>query len=404
MMGRAASAGRGWLDHGLPPVAAPSGGALVASFTIDVNDYKGEFVTPSEFCQIEKMSRRPDTSLASPAPPRAARIEDVARLAGVSTATVSRALSNPESVSPGARARVLEAVAQVGYQPNQAARSLRSQKSRMVLVVLPDVSNIFFSKVLQGIEETLFAAGYGMIIGNLDGAPDKEARFAAFLATGHVDGAILLNGHLVGQARDGSGAPAPVGVPLVALCEAIPAADIPQVVVDNRAAARGATQLLARRGHRRIAHLTGPAANVLESERAAGYREGLAAAGRLFDPALVIEGDYTIAAGALAAIRIAGLDPRPDAVFCSNDEMAIGLMGGLAAAGIDVPRDMSVMGFDDIEFAAMARPALTTIHQPRRELGRTGAALILDLLAGRSAPASTVLATSLIERMSVAAR
>ncbi len=328
-------------------------------------------------------------------PSRAARIEDVARIAGVSTATVSRALSDPERVSPAARERVMAAVAQVGYQPNQAARSLRSQKSRMVLVVLPDISNVFFSKILHGIEDVLFEAGYGMIIGDLDGSPEKEARFAAFLATGHVDGAILLNGHLIAG-------PAPASVPLVALCEAIPDAGIPQIEVDNRGAARAATLYLASRGHTRIAYVTGPSGNVLERERFAGYRDGLAQAGLALDPDLVFAGDYTLAAGAAAAEAIAQLRARPGAVFCSSDEMAIGLMGGLDAAGIGVPDEISVVGFDDIEFAAMARPALTTIHQPRRELGRTGARVLLDLLAGRPAPAHVRLETRLVERLSAA--
>jgi LacI family repressor for deo operon, udp, cdd, tsx, nupC, and nupG len=333
--------------------------------------------------------------------PRAARIEDVARLAGVSTATVSRALSDPERVSPAARERVLEAVAQVGYRPNHAARSLRSAKSRMVLVVLPDVANPFFPRILQGIEDALFEAGYGMIIGNLDGAPEKEAHFAAFLATGHVDGAILLNGHLIGG-PDGERLAS--AVPLVALCEAIPDAGIPQVDVDNRGAARAATLHLARAGHGRIAYLTGPADNVLERERFAGYRDGLAEAGLPFRPDLVIAGDYTLASGAAAGAAIAAWPQPPDAVFCSSDEMAIGLMGALEAVGIAVPGAVSVMGFDDIDYAAMARPALTTIHQPRRELGRTGARILLDLLAGRPAPAHVQLPTRLVERTSTSAR
>jgi LacI family repressor for deo operon, udp, cdd, tsx, nupC, and nupG len=217
-----------------------------------------------------------------------------------------------------------------------------------------------------------------------------------------VDGAILLNGHLIGQSRDGGGRPAPASVPLVALCEAIPDADIPQIEVDNRAAARAATLYLAGRGHARIAYVTGPSGNVLERERFAGYREGLAQAGLPLDPDLVIAGDYTLAAGAAAAEEIARLGVRPGAVFCSNDEMAIGLMGALAGAGIGVPDEISVVGFDDIEFAAMARPALTTIHQPRRELGRIGARVLLDLLAGRLAPAHVRLETRLVERMSAA--
>ena len=329
---------------------------------------------------------------------RTARIQDVARLAEVSTATVSRALATPERVSPEARARVLEAIARVGYVPNPMARSLRSQKTRMVLVVLPTLDNIFFSRILRGIEETLFEAGYGMIIGDLDGSPDKEARFAAFTAAGQVDGAILLNGHLFGQTRDGRGAPARTNVPLIALCEAIPRADIPQIEVDNRAAARRMTQYLASLGHRRIAYVCGPAGNVLERERFRGYRDGLREVGTPFDPDLVFPGDYTLETGAAAGRDIARRAVRPTAVFSSNDEMAIGLMRSLISAGVRVPQDISVAGFDDIEFAAMVEPSLTTIRQPRRELGRTGALVLLDLLSGRSVGARVRLKTELVVR------
>lgn len=334
---------------------------------------------------------------------RAARIQDVARLAQVSTATVSRTLSDPARVSAAAKARVSEAIARLGYLPNSAARSLRSQKARMVLVVLPDLSNSFFSEILQGIEDRLFEAGYGMIIGNLDGSPQKEARFAAFTATGQVDGALLLNGHLFGQTRDGHGEPMKTSVPLVALCEAIPGADIPQIEVDNRAAARAMTLYLAGLGHRRIAYVCGPAGNVLEVERCRGYREGLEAAKLGFDPDLVLPGDYTLEAGIRAGRTLLASDARPTAVFCSNDEMAIGLIRTLAAGGLRVPRDISVAGFDDIVFAAMADPPLTTIRQPRRELGRKGASVILDLLKGQGVPKRIQLETELVVRESTAA-
>ena len=330
---------------------------------------------------------------------------DVARLAAVSTATVSRALANPDRVSPETRARVAAAIAEIGYVPNPAARTLRSQKSRMVLVVLPDLANIFFSQILRGIEETLFEAGYGMIIGNLDGPPEKEARFAALAATGQVDGVLLLNGRLFGQGGGGPRARLRTGTPLVALCEAI-SADIPQVEVDNRAAAALMTRHLAGLGHRRIAYVTGPHGNVLERERFAGYREGLAAAALPFDPALVHPGDYTLDAGARIDAALAGAAPaeRPglSAVFCSNDAMAIGLMRALIARGVRVPLDISVAGFDDIEYAAVSDPALTTIRQPRRDLGRAGASILLDLLAGRPAPARVRLDTELVVRGSTA--
>jgi LacI family transcriptional regulator, repressor for deo operon, udp, cdd, tsx, nupC, and nupG len=328
-------------------------------------------------------------------PGRAARIQDVARLAGVSTATVSRALASPERVSLEMRTRVLEAIAKIGYVPNPAARTLRSQKSRMVLVVLPTLDNIFFSKILRGIEETLFAAGYGMIIGDLDGSPEKEARFAAFAAAGQVDGALLLNGHLFGLDHKGVEPEQRTRVPLVAVCEAIPGTEIPQVEVGNRAAARNMTLYLASLGHRRIAYLCGPADNVLEHERFRGYREGLREAGLAFDRNLVWPGDYTLEAGLRAGHRIIGRRRRPTAVFSSNDEMAIGLIRALVSAGIRVPQDISVAGFDDIEFAAMVDPALTTVHQPRREHGRTGAEILIRLLTGETVPGQIRLPTEI---------
>jgi LacI family repressor for deo operon, udp, cdd, tsx, nupC, and nupG len=335
------------------------------------------------------------------APTRAARIQDVARLAEVSTATVSRTLANPERVSPQARARVLEAIAKIGYVPNPAARTLRSQKTYMVLVVLPDLANTFFSRILRGIEETLFEAGYGMIIGDLDGSPEKEAHFAAFTGAGRVDGAILLNGHLFGQGRDGSGRAA-INIPLVALCEAIPGADIPQIEIDNRAAACRMTRHLAALGHRRIAYVSGPPENVLEGERFRGYRDGLEASGLPFDPDWVIPGDFTIESGVAAGQGLLAGRKRPTAVFCTSDQMAIGVMRTLLSAGLKVPGDISVAGFDDIEFAAVAEPSLTTIRQPRRELGQAAASALIDLLHGRPTPKSIRLDTELVIRNSVA--
>lgn len=345
---------------------------------------------------------RKERAGAGSMPLRAARIQDVARLADVSTATVSRALATPDRVSPEARARVLEAIAQTGYVPNPAARTLRSQKTFMVLVVLPDLANTFFSKILRGIEETLFDAGYGMIISDLDGSPEKEAHFAAYTAAGRVDGAILLNGHLFGQSRDGKGTPAKINIPLVALCEAIPNAGIPQIEIDNRAAARQMTQYLASLGHERIAYVSGPAENVLEHERFQGYRDGLHAAGLPFDSKLVLSGDFTLESGVSAGQELVASKDRPTAVFCTSDEMAIGVVRTLRSAGLRVPDDVSVAGFDDIEFAAAAQPALTTIHQPRRELGQAAATVLIDLLQGRETEKRIRLKTELVVRDSVA--
>jgi LacI family repressor for deo operon, udp, cdd, tsx, nupC, and nupG len=331
----------------------------------------------------------------------AARIKEVARLAAVSTATVSRALTSPNRVSPATRARVIDAVAKVGYVPNPAARSLRSQKSHMVLVVLPDLANIFFSQVLRGIEEELFAAGYGMIVGDLNGPLEKELHLAAFAAGGQVDGVLLLNGHLFRQSGEPGAPPVKLGVPVVALCEAIEA-DIPQIEVDNRAAACSMTEYLAGLGHRDIGYVCGPAGNILEKDRFRGFRDGLLKAGRRFDPTFVWPGDYKLDTGVQVAARILAGERRPTAVFSSNDEMAIGLLRGFASAGLRVPEDISVAGFDDIEYAEMATPALTTVRQPRRSLGHHGAAALLELLQGRSPSPRIRLATELILRGSTA--
>jgi LacI family repressor for deo operon, udp, cdd, tsx, nupC, and nupG len=296
----------------------------------------------------------------------------------------------------------MDAVAKVGYVPNPAARSLRSQKSHMVLVVVPDLANIFFSQVLRGIEEELFAAGYGMIVGDLNGSLEKEMQLASFAAGGQVDGVLLLNGHLLRQSGEPGAPPVILGVPVVAMCETIEGADIPQIEVDNRAAACCMTEYLASLGHRDIGYLCGPAGNVLEKDRFGGYRDGLLKAGLAFDASLVWPGDYKLETGVLVAGQIMAGRKRPTAVFCSNDEMAIGLLRGFASAGLRVPEDMSVAGFDDIEFAEMATPALTTIRQPRRDLGRNGAAALLELLQGRRPSPRIRLGTDLILRASTA--
>jgi LacI family repressor for deo operon, udp, cdd, tsx, nupC, and nupG len=211
-----------------------------------------------------------------------------------------------------------------------------------------------------------------------------------------------LNGHLFGQSRDGKGPAARLNIPLVALCEAIPGADIPQIEIDNRDAACRMTRHLVSLGHRRIAYVSGPAGNVLEGERFRGYREGIEASGLPFDPALVVPGDYTLESGVRAGQELVARPERPTAVFCTSDEMAIGLVRTLPSIGLRVPQDISVAGFDDIEFAAAAQPALTTVHQPRRELGQTAAAVLIDLLQGRGTQKRIRLKSELVIRDSVA--
>src|SRR5262245_52199565 len=191
--------------------------------------------------------------------PRKPTISDVARWAGISTATVSRALATPEKVTARTRAIVLEAVRKTGYVPNLAARNLRTNKTRTILAVLPDFGNVFFSGVLRGISDTLVARGYSLIIADTRNNPEREAQYAEFILAGRVDGVLLLNGRSIltsGKRRSPT-------VPTVSLCERIPGAPFPHVETENREAAGMMTAYLASLGHKSIGYVSGPATNVL---------------------------------------------------------------------------------------------------------------------------------------------
>ncbi|MBL8830888.1 MAG: LacI family DNA-binding transcriptional regulator [Rhodospirillales bacterium] len=304
-----------------------------------------------------------------------AKIADVARMAGVSSATVSRTLANPAIVTESTRSRVMAAVRKCGYTPNIAARNLRARKSLMALVVVPNIANPFFAEVLRGIDLKLSANGYGLIIANLDGSADKEARYVDLAAAGQVDGVLLLCGHIPqGVSRSLFDA----NVPIVAACETIPGAAIPQVEVDNRAASRAAVRHLVELGHRRIGYLSGPSINVLDKARRAGFMDVLGS----LRPAAVWEGDFTFAAGVGAARRMLDMPAtrRPTAVFAANDEMAIGFLKTAHAAGMSIPDDLSIVGFDAIEYAEYCEPTLTTIYQPRLEIGMHAADQLVRLM------------------------
>ena len=326
-------------------------------------------------------------------------IADVARLAGVSTATVSRALATPGVVSMATREKVLAAVRRTGYTPHVAARSLRARRTMMVLVVVPDIANPFFSEVLRGIDDTLAAAGYGLLIGNLANSAAKQGRYVDVVFAGQVDGELLLNG---GVPSEGGRSLLDAGVPIVAACEAVPGAPFPQVEIQNREASLAVARLLLQLGHRRFAYISGPRGNILETERLAGFRKGLEAAGIRGAALTLFDGDFTFRAGADAARRFVAMRPRPTAVYAANDEMAIGFLKTLRAAGLLVPRDVSVVGFDGIEYADYCEPPLTTVRQPRHAIGATAAGLLIDLMTGktRASPVLTRLEISLLVRNS----
>jgi LacI family transcriptional regulator, repressor for deo operon, udp, cdd, tsx, nupC, and nupG len=334
---------------------------------------------------------------------RPLRIAEVAKLAGVSTATVSRALTTPDKLRPDTLARVTEAVRRTGYTPNLAARTLRARRTMLVLVVVPDIANPFFSDVLRGIDEGLSQHGYGFLIGNLGNSRAKEPQLANIALAGQVDGLLLLNGRIP---QGGRRALSPGDIPMVAVCEAIPEAPIPQVEVQNRNAARAAVAHLAALGHRCIAYLTGPPDNILEHERRCGFCEGLVKARIPECDAVFYPGDFTFRAGIAAAAQFVSARRRPTALFSANDEMAIGFVKRVRSAGLAVPDDVSVVGFDGIEFAEFVEPTLTTFRQPRRELGYNGASLLVSVMRGEAtdpANARQRLSVTMLERGSTGA-
>ena len=294
------------------------------------------------------------------------RMEDIARLAGVSVSTVSRALAGSPKVTGDTRARIEAAVRDTGYVVNQVAQGLRLQRSRQLLVLLPTIANPFFGEIIQGVEAAARAASYGVLVGSTEGDVRREAALARQLHTGVVDGLILLTGRV----PDGLAAHVARGQ-VVAVSETIAGAAVLTVGIDNQAAAAAATRHLRDLGHRTIAHIGGPEGNVLTRQRLLGWRE---VAGR--EGGEPVFGDFTMASGAAALRRLLARG-RPQAIVCANDEMAIGAIKALREAGLGVPRDVSVIGFDDISFAAFSDPPLTTIRQPRREFGHAAVAALL---------------------------
>jgi LacI family transcriptional regulator, repressor for deo operon, udp, cdd, tsx, nupC, and nupG len=326
------------------------------------------------------------------------RIQDVARVAGVSTATVSRALSRPAVVSPATLRAVLAAVRETGYTINQAARNLRQQRTGGVVALVPNLANPFFSRILAGIAGVLAPAGYSLLVVDTQG-PGADAHIARKLDRSRADGLIVFDASLPRQELRGDGLVPPV----LLACEWIEAAGLPTVRVDNREGGRLAVRHLSDLGHRAIGHVRGPDNNVLSGAREAGMREALAQCGLPSREDWFFPGDFTLDAGAAAARRWLALDVRPSAVFCSSDEMACGFIGEVQRRGLRVPRDVSVVGFDDIEIVAHVTPPLTTIRQPRSLIGETAARLMLGLIAEEPvAAADVVLPVELIARGSTA--
>lgn len=298
-------------------------------------------------------------------------MKDIADLAGVSVATVSRALSGSPLVVEETRLAVEDIVRRTGYTINHAGRGLRLQASRQILVLLPTISNPFFAEIVQGVDAEAQKSGYGILVGSTEGSALRENTLARQLLAGAVDGLVILTGR-VPKILAGTDSAAH----LVMVSEEGDDDAIDTISIDNVAAAREATAYLLSLGHRDIAHVAGPEGNILTGQRLQGYREALAAAGIAPDPQRIAHGDFSVASGSRAMARLLE-QGRPTALFCANDDMALGAMAEARARGLVVPHDLSVVGFDDLPYAAYFDPPLTTISQPRRRFGELAAEVLI---------------------------
>jgi LacI family transcriptional regulator, repressor for deo operon, udp, cdd, tsx, nupC, and nupG len=327
-----------------------------------------------------------------------ATIRDVASELGMSVATVSRALSQPELLRPETRERVLAVVAKLGYRPNVLARSLRRGQTHAIVLVVPKLSP-FFLEIFAGAEEAAQTAGLAVLLGNSDGKPEREEAYFDQVMSGRADGIILLTGLLPPAYADGKRAIPP----MVAVLERLPGYDAPVVRIDHRAASAEVTRHLIDLGHRRIAHIAGSKAAGSSEHRLAGYKDALSSAGIPFDEALVVQGSFSMQSGADAMEQLLALNEPPTGVFAGNDEMAFGAVKVARAHGLSVPEDLSMVGFDDQTTAAFYNPPLTTIHTPCREIGRRATQELVEQIAGREVTPEIVLPTKLVVRDSTAA-
>lgn len=332
-----------------------------------------------------------------------ATLEQVALLARVSRATVSRVVNGDQRVGETTRQAVESAVKELGYVPNRAARSLVTRRSDSIAVVIPEPTaqlfgDPFFPRVLRGISDALADEELALVLLMPQGRGD-EARVERYLAASHTDGALLVSLH-------GSD-PLPRdlqrrGIPVV-VGGRPPGSGIPYVDVDNRGGAAAAVEHLLAGNRRQVATIAGPQDMPPGADRLAGYHETLARAGMPAGDRLIEVADFTLEGGRAAMERLLERAPEMDAVFAASDLMALGALDALAAAGRRVPHDVAVVGFDDSPLAASARPALSSIRQPTEEMGREMTRLLLHGMRNADGPPRRViLDTSLVIRQSSA--
>ncbi|MFI5729108.1 LacI family DNA-binding transcriptional regulator [Kribbella sp. NPDC051587] len=324
-------------------------------------------------------------------------ISDVAARAGVSTATVSRALNGKATVDPELAARVRLAATELGYQPNGPARNLRRQEAAVVALIISDVENPFFTAIARGVEDVAHQVGYSVVLCNSDENAEKESRYIDIALQERVAGVILSPS---GPATSVTKLAAR-GTAYVAVDRPLPDHDSDVVLVDTRLAAAQATAHLIAQGYERIGCLTGPSGVRTADDRLAGYRDALKAAKHRGSTRLVRRSEYKAAGARRAALELLSQPEPPDALLVANNAMVVGVLQALQEIGLRPGRDVGVVAFDDAPWAELLDPPLTVVAQPAYEIGTEAARLLLARIADNTRPPTvTTLGARLIDRAS----
>ncbi|UQS21439.1 LacI family transcriptional regulator [Amycolatopsis thermalba] len=329
-------------------------------------------------------------------------IKDVARRAGVSIGTVSNVVNRPHIVSPATRSRVLSVIEELGYVRDESARQLRAGRSRIMALLVLDLANPFFVDVARGAEQAAHDAGLSVITCNSGQRVDREESYLSLLAEQRVRGLLL-------SPVDTSGAALETfrrsGIPYVFVDRKVPADEASSVSVDDLAGGELAGRHLLETGHRHIAFVNGPRILTQCRDREQGLRTALEGSGA--ELSVIETAELDVVSGRDAGARLLGVSPRPTAVFCANDLLALGVLQAMVGAGVRVPDEMAIVGYDDIEFAGAAAVPLTSVRQPARRLGQTAAELLIAETAdpgNRPAHRSVVFKPELVVRASTQSR
>jgi len=334
-------------------------------------------------------------------------IKDIARAANVSHSTVSRALSDSPLISSETKSRIQSLACEMGYTPNAIARSLVTQQTRTVGMVVTTITDPWVAEVVQGIEDSAHESGYSVILSSGASDPERELAAVEMLRSKRVDALIVTSSRVGALYLEHLER---IGVPVVLVNNHNEQSGryTFSVSVDNQHGGYLATNHLIQRGHRRIAYISGPADHSDDADRSTGYQQALGENGLAFDPTLVISGNGQLDGGERALHTLTGLRTPPSAVFCYNDMTAIGLLSAARREGLSVPEDLAVVGFDDILFARFVQPTLTTVAQPQRDMGRQAMSMALALMdSDDSAPSLsdiTVLGKLVVRESSVSKR